>query len=407
MAAAVKGDPYHHPSGLVMAGFFDPHPGELLDALFLGNSLYQTQIWANPNQTGAPGFPKILPSSSSIPAGMADIFETGAKLRDAHVKRATFSLERQWNNTTATLSAVHDPGAGWLTYTDKNLQSPTTIGKYTIDNSLGQVAGTFSIPVYTVRSDPNRAHVFEVSNNGMSWYDAVSLEVRRRMAHGLTVRAHYEWSHAIDDVGGPPGTGLVPASVSPGVYLSDKGNSAAHQRHRGTIHWVWQPMPLANNSSLACDPIDGWQVSGGAVLSSPEAETAMVIAGGVHISGVSMAYTNSLNGSGGWARVPFYGVSTLKTGSQYQVNARLTRTLPFTERVKGALMFEAFNLLNDQFDTGVNTGAYTDSAVSEAGGRIRPGQRLASLSGRRDDTLVPHCVPEWPWSAATVIWPTR
>jgi hypothetical protein len=346
--------------------FYDPTHGELLDALFLGNSLYQTHIWANPNQSGAPAFPKAV-TSSTIPGGTSDIFESGAKLRDAEAKRSTFSLERRWNNTTVTLSAVHDPGFGLWSDSDLNLVAPTTVGKYTIDNSSGQVVTTFSTPIYTTKADPNRAHVFSVANSGSSWYDAAALDVRSRLAYGLSLRAHYEWSHSIDDVGGPPGMGLVPENVTPGGYLSDKGNSASDQRHRGSIDWVWQPAPLGNNSLLARYLVNGWQLSGVAFFSSPEAATAMVIAGGQQISGVSMAYTNSLNGSGGWARVPFYGVGTLRTGYQYQVNARLTRTLPFTERVKGALMFEAFNLLNHQYDTGVNTVAYTVSA-----GVLRP-----------------------------------
>jgi hypothetical protein len=58
--------------------------------------------------------------------------------------------------------------------------------------------------------------------------------------------------------------------------------------------------------------------------------------------------------------VPTEGVGTLTTGSnQYTVNGRLTRTLPFTERVKGMLIFEAFNVLNNQYTTAINTLAYT------------------------------------------------
>jgi hypothetical protein len=73
-----------------------------------------------------------------------------------------------------------------------------------------------------------------------------------------------------------------------------------------------------------------------------------------------MTYTNSPNASGGWNRAPFEGVGILNTGSnQYTVNGRLTRTLPFTDRVKGMLMFEAFNVLNNQFTTAINTLAYT------------------------------------------------
>jgi len=70
--------------------------------------------------------------------------------------------------------------------------------------------------------------------------------------------------------------------------------------------------------------------------------------------------------------VPFQKVNSLDTQFQYNLNARVTRTLPFTERVKGMLMFEAFNVLNNQYATAVNTVAYTSTlgvvkAVTGAG----------------------------------------
>ena len=76
--------------------------------------------------------------------------------------------------------------------------------------------------------------------------------------------------------------------------------------------------------------------------------------------GVQLAY-GTLNGSGGWSRVPFFPVSSLDIDRTYRVDARLTRNLPFSERVKGSLMFEAFNAFNTQYNTGVNTQAYTVS----------------------------------------------
>jgi hypothetical protein len=157
--------------------------------------------------------------------------------------------------------------------------------------------------------------------------------------------------------------GSIPWNLAPGDYLGDRGNSSSDQRHRGSVDWVWQPKPLGNNSLPARFLINGWQLSGAAIIASPQPVTPVLVSGGQQISGVTMLYTNSLNGSGGWARVPFYAMSSLRADYQYEVNARLTRTLPFTERVQGALMFEAFNVLNRQYTTGLNTTAFTASAA--------------------------------------------
>ena len=139
------------------------------------------------------------------------------------------------------------------------------------------------------------------------------------------------------------------------------GERVADQRQRGAVNFVWQPTVIKSNSSaFARFLLNGWEVSGIATLASPQHRTPVLIAGAQQFSGITMTYTNSLNASGGWNRVPFQGVGSLSTGSnQYTVNGRLTRTLPFTERVKGMLIVEAFNALNNQFTTEINTLAYT------------------------------------------------
>ena len=80
-----------------------------------------------------------------------------------------------------------------------------------------------------------------------------------------------------------------------------------------------------------------------------------------------MAYTSTLNGSGGWNRVPWLPVNSLDIDREYRVDARLTRSIPFSERVKGSLMFEGFNVFNTQYNTAINTTAFTAS-----GGIIKP-----------------------------------
>lgn len=79
------------------------------------------------------------------------------------------------------------------------------------------------------------------------------------------------------------------------------------------------------------------------------------------------------------------GARAVRTGGQsaYGPAARRgrapARNLPFTERVCGALAFEAFNLSNRQPVTGLNTVAYT--AVAPAGGSRQRGAETGR--GRR------------------------
>jgi hypothetical protein len=87
-------------------------------------------------------------------------------------------------------------------------------------------------------------------------------------------------------------------------------------------------------------------------------ETALVQVNGQQFPGLTMVYTNSMTGTGGWNRMPLDQVNSLSTGGSHPVNARLSRSLPFTDRFRGELIFEAFNALNSQFNTSVNNIAY-------------------------------------------------
>jgi hypothetical protein len=86
-------------------------------------------------------------------------------------------------------------------------------------------------------------------------------------------------------------------------------------------------------------------------------------------------YGNTYNGTGGWFRVPFLPVGGIDIDQTYNVDARLSRVIPFSERVKLTLSFEAFNAFNTIHNTAVQTSAYTVSA----GGAIRPATGFASL----------------------------
>jgi hypothetical protein len=125
--------------------------------------------------------------------------------------------------------------------------------------------------------------------------------------------------------------------------------------------------------------INGWQLSTFTILASSQPATPIVDVQGQQFSGVTMNYTSSLNGSGGWARVPFLPINSLLTGPEYNVDARVARQFTINERIKATLMFEGYNVFNMQYNTGVNNIAYTSVAV------LPPGL----LNGTQTGTLKP------------------
>jgi hypothetical protein len=188
----------------------------------------------------------------------------------------------------------------------------------------------------------------------------------------LNLQAVYTWSHAMDNAGDPV-NGFAGVNTSPGVPVSDKGSSATDQRHRGVVNWTWQPTVSASAFPIARYLLNGWELSGIATVATGTPATARVMVTGQQFSGTTMVYTSSLNGSGGWDRVPFDQTGTLRAAPMYNLDARLTRTLRFGERVQAQLMFEAFDALNTQHDTSVNSIAYAASA-----GVLRPAPGLGA-----------------------------
>ena len=346
--------------------FYQPFPGQLLDELIAGNGVYQPDISVNPNQKGALVFPHALAPNGAIPTGTENVAFANTKFVNPYTQQGSAAVERRLNrNTNLTVSYIYSRGIGLWTTTDTNLNAPTVTANFVIDNASGVKTGTYSSQIWTTKTNTSFAHAYQVNNAGSSQYNGIAIQLQRQMSHGMSLQASYTYTHATDNVSGSPAIAFLPSSLIPGSPQSDQGPSLFDQAHRAVVNWTWQPTVTHSNSVAARYLLNGWQVSGIATLASSLGETPLMLVNG--LQGLAMAYTSSLNGSGGWPRVPFESINSLLTGPEYDVDARLTRTLPFTERVTGMLIFEAFNAFNTQYNTSLNTIGYTATA-----GVLRP-----------------------------------
>ncbi|HXS96983.1 MAG TPA: carboxypeptidase regulatory-like domain-containing protein [Candidatus Limnocylindrales bacterium] len=366
--------------------FYQPFTGSLMRELYAETSFNQTTITGTPTQSGSFVFPNVSAGFNNVPNGMKDIAFGTNKFRNPYAQVGTLGIERRVNARTAVAVTYVDQRTKRMwTATDQNLTGPVqtapTFGfeTYTIQNAAGSNTGTYQTPVYTLqtigtttsgKSDPASAHVWQINNSGNSVYRAVTMQVREQALYGLSLQAEYTWSHATDDVSGPPVVGgVVPATTLPGNFRNDQGNSNFDQRNRIAGNLVWQPPFLKGNNSLpARFFINGWVFSATGTYGSSLPETPLLyMTGGQQFANANLIYLTSLNGSGGWNRVPFLPVNSLKIGSEANVDARITRTLPFTERVQAKIFLEAFNALNHQYTTSLYNVAYTAQ-----GGILRP-----------------------------------
>ena len=214
-----------------------------------------------------------------------------------------------------------------------------------------------------------------MENGGQSWYNALALQVEKRFSHGLTGQVNYTWSHAIDDADMQGASWNISSTFNNatfnGNYPLDKGSSTLDQRHRLSVNWLWRPTFTTSTSNFAKYFVNGWELSGITTLASAHPVSATMTGASTSANGVFNGITlanSTINGSGGWNRVPFLPVGTLDIDQTYNVDARLTRSLPFGERVKANLSFEAFNAFNTIHNTAVQTQAYSVNA----GGILKP-----------------------------------
>ncbi len=341
--------------------YYEPLPGQLVRDLWTGGGIYQSYYELTPADVGSPVFPKVLPGSATAtlnPALLGQFF-AASKFRNPYTIQAIAGVERRLNRYVSLAATyVQSRGLRAWTATDLNLIGNTnTAETYSVTNAQGAVVNSYTTQVWNAATAGPH---FQISNEGAAQYRGATAQVRTAALAGLSVQASYTLSHAQDDLSGPPIlNSVVPSNYAPGDFAGDYGRSAFDQRNRVVVNFIWQPVVNHKTDILSSFLLNGWLVSGIATYGSSMSVTPTVEVQGQQFAGLKMDFTTSLNGTGGWSRVPFEPVNVLPLGSSSSVDLRLSRSLPFTARLKGQLTLEALNAFNHENVSAVNTIAYT------------------------------------------------
>jgi hypothetical protein len=354
--------------------FYARIPGALLQNLYFNNAAYQAQLTLNgsvaADLAAGPVFPNIMPpefgTTRTPPPGSVDVQFAAEDFRSPYTQQADIAVERELTqNLGLTVSYVWTRGIGLFTTRDMNVGPLGPNVTYRINDASGNQTGTFTTPTYLLanRADRRFRRLIQVENGGQSWYNGLIVQLRKRFSHGIEGSVSYTWSHAIDTANQGGGTNALfydsIRTTFNGDYTYDKGSSQLDQRHRLVISSIWSPTFTRNPSLWARYLVNGWQLSQITTLASAQPATATIFVQGSPFPGA--AFNTSLNGLGGSNRVPFWPFNSLDIDPVYRVDARLSKELPFTERVRLFLNFEAFNVFNTVSDTFVLTEAYRAS----------------------------------------------
>jgi hypothetical protein len=138
------------------------------------------------------------------------------------------------------------------------------------------------------RLNPDRGQILLRGNRGDSSYHGLQTQVRRTIGR-LTFRGAYTWSRALDNGSDIFATsGLASRWMITSDPRSDRGPSAYHHTHVGSLSWVYElPSP---GSGLAKAVFGGWSTNGTASFVSGAPES--VFLGGFDQNGDGEAFND-------------------------------------------------------------------------------------------------------------------
>lgn len=99
---------------------------------------------------------------------------------------------------------------------------------------------------------------------GISNYNALQLQVRKRLSFGLQFTASYTWSHALDE---QSGLGLFFTGNNPVTPRSSYGSADYDQTHVFLINYTYMIPKLTSNKALGA-VVNGWILGGQTVAQS-------------------------------------------------------------------------------------------------------------------------------------------
>jgi hypothetical protein len=348
--------------------FHARYTGILMQSLFTNNAVYQKSLSVSGATAAASGpvFPNRL-TASSLARGGATVEFAAPSLRTPYAEQGTLAVERQLAaNLGLTVSYLWTRGVQGFGARDLNMGALGPEVVYRIADASGNIVGAYANATYLYanRVDKRYSRIIQVENGVNSYYNALAVQLRRRFSRGFQASMAYTWAHAIDYKAGTYQDNQGFSGVDSfgntwnGNYKADKGSGLLDQRHRMAITFVEQPRFTRRDGAFYKYVVNNWQLSGVVTLASGRPVTAYVSVSG-QTPFPDAAWSSTLNGFGGNSRVPFWSTAPQYTPPVYRADARIGKVLPFGERCRLYLNFEAFNLTNTIVDTSLNGQAYT------------------------------------------------
>ncbi|HEY0378414.1 MAG TPA: TonB-dependent receptor [Pyrinomonadaceae bacterium] len=339
----------------------------------------QLQFTFTPTTPGAPLYPNTIPAVPTT-AVRPDIIFFAPNMANPQIHQADLVFEREiMTNTVVSASVLVSLGRRLPTFVDTNLNFPTSFTPYVIVG--GDLAGqVVRFPRFSGRPDTRFARKTEIRSSIKSEYEALVLQLNRRLHKGLQFQVNYTRSRATDtgQVSQTFTTGNVP--LNPYDYTLENGRTNFDIPHRFVASVVWNPKFFSDSSDnkvgraifngftiapivqVAAGRVNSAGVSGNAPRCAVTATTPTGCGGIV----LPDATSTGLFGSGPSAgdRIPLFGRNSFRFPKTVNVDLRISRRFRFSETMNLEVLAEAFNIFNHLNVTDRGTRLYSISTAT-------------------------------------------
>jgi hypothetical protein len=303
-----------------------------------------------------------MPPNPIVQTTSALVFSN--RFRLPAVQRATFSLERSTHVLNLRAGYAMSIATQLPQSVDLNIAPSTTTASFILqggDGMRGLYSGqTFAVPLYTARRSTAFGPISALASNANATYHSFNAEARLH-TRGLQLRGSYTFARAIDYGPQLSATPRENGQFDPFSDAYDKSLSSLDVRHRFSGDLLLRSS-LHSGSEFLRRSLSGWQLAAIATAGSG-APYSYAIFGGSAISGGR----DTINGSGGATYLPTLGRNTLRLPMRSRVDLRTGRGFALHEHVRLNAFAEAFNLLNTQSLSRIETRAFLVGTPATAG----------------------------------------
>lgn len=307
----------------------------------------------------------IFPNTLATGAGnVPNVVVFSPHMANPEIHQGDLVLERLiGSNTMFSVSYLFSLGRKLPTFVDVNLNFPTTSTTFTFVG--GPLAGqTMVVPKFTnPRPNTTVNVVTENRSTITSEYNALVLQLNRRLTNGIQFQTSYTWSRARDN-GQARGTfteNNVP--TNPFDYSLESGVSDLDLPHRFVASAVLEPGTIfgVGDSGASKALLKDWTLAPVFVWQSGFPYD-MGITGSV---GSAVSGGSNISGSRGRNRVLLFPRNAFRFPNFWNFDMRLSRRFKFSESMNLEFLAEGFNLFNRTHIVGnLDTTAYQVSGTN-------------------------------------------